>query len=733
MTTDPISLDNITTADEGRPAATSSAADVPPPDVTEAEKAAVEEWTKKIKAAKKFHKPVFDRMKECQQIAKEGRAKEWPEDSYTVPVLKRHTNVAVAALYARNPTAVAKRKKKVQFQLWDGNFATLQQAMQTAMPRAPQPPSPQNPAGDPGSQGDPNAMALLAEVSQVHQQNVQMDRAAKTLEILFNYYMNEQDAGYKQQLKAAVRRTKVCAVSWISLGFQRVMQPNPDVTAKIADATSQITRLKTLTADLGEGEFDDTSAKMDELQRLMADLQSQPELIVREGPVLGFPKSNQIIVDPECVHLKTLAGAGWAAQELPPMSRDAIEETFGIDIGSNFQAYTADKKENEPKGSEQLAIVWLVQNKKNQETFAICDGYPAYLKPPAAPDVKISRFWTLFPLVFNEVEDDDKIYSDSDVWDARHMQREYNTVRQGLREHRIQNKPKYGVQTGLLSETDKVKLASGVSGSVLELGAIQTGQKIADILQAIPTVPIDPNLYEVSSIFSDIERVIGSSQADLGAPSSTTATASSIVEQGRSTMNSDNVDDLDDVLTEVARSMGELMLLELDRDTVIKIAGPGAVWPTTTPTRQQIAEDLWLEIKAGSSGRPNRAAELANMERGLPYLIQLPGVNPYPLGRRYGDLLDLDVEDIVIEGMPSIQAQNSMAGKDPFGAGPAGMGQANAGSANAPSTAPNEPGAQPAYPAPGSGMEAPGTIGNANSPVPAPRYQAQKIPIGPGA
>ena len=72
------------------------------------------------------------------------------------------------------------------------------------------------------------------------------------------------------------------------------------------------------------------------------------------------------------------------------------------------------------------------------------------------------------------------------------------------------------------------------------------------------------------------------------------------------------MDDREDVLTEVGRSMGELMLLELDQETVIKIAGPGAVWPMTAPSRQQIAEDIWLEVKAGSSGRPNRAAELAN-------------------------------------------------------------------------------------------------------------------------
>lgn len=743
------SLDAISTDPGGQAAASPTGNGVKPPQVTEAEKTAVAEWTKKIRAAKKFHEKTFKRMRECQKIAKEGRLDDWNESNYTVPVLKRHTNVSVAALYARNPTATAKRKKKVQFKLWDGNFSSLQQAMQTAMPSPgtpPQPPSPQNPQGSPGTpptMGDPNAQALLAEVQAVHQQNVQMERAAKTLEILFDYYMNEQDAGYKQQLKAAVRRVKVCSVAWIKLGFQRVLQPNPDVTAAIADVTHQIARLSTLTNDFADGEFDENSAKMDEMRRLLADLQSQQEMIVREGPVLGFPKAKEVIIDPACIHLKTLAGANWIAQEFPPMTRDAVKEIYSVDIGTNFAAYSSDRVATAANpDKESLALVWEVQNKKTLETFTICDGYPAYLKSPAAPDVKVSRFWTLFPIVFNEVEDDEAIYTDSDIWDARHMQREYNTVRQGLREHRMQNRPKYAIMKGKMEEEDLKKLATGDSGAIYELNGMTTGEKVADILQPIMSIPIDPNLYEVSSIFSDIERVVGSSQADLGAPASVTATQSSIIEQGRSTTNSDNVDDLDDVLSEVARAMGELMLYELDYETVVKIAGPGAVWPQSQPSRQQIAEDLWLEIKAGSSGRPNRAAELANMERGLPYLIQIPGVNPFPLGRRYGELLELDVDDIVIEGMPSILAQNAAAGRDPFSAAgaqggsgspqaAAGAGQGPAGATNAPNPQQNEPGPQPAYPAGGEALAANGLTGSMQTPIPAPRYAAEKINIGP--
>lgn len=669
-------------------------------------KANVEKWINRILDAKEHHKKAFERMKKCQKIAATGADDDWPEGNYTVPVLLRHVNVAVASLYARNPTAVAKRKPKVQYRLWDGNMESLKAAMQAALPQpavpvqpgmVPDPTTPMLP-------GDPNAMALLQEVQDVHNQNVQMDRAAKTLELLFHHYQGEQDAGYKQQLKACVRRTKVCSVAWSKLGFQRALEPNPDVTSKIADATSKIETLNRLMAEAAEGELQEHQAEMDTLKSLLADLQQAPELIVAEGPTWGFPKADAIIIDPECVHLKTLAGANWVAHEFPPMTPEYIKETYGVDVGTNFKACDANKKAD--KSQQQFARVWEVQDKRTQQCFTVCEGYPDFLKAPAEPDVKVSRFWTVFPLVFNEIEHDDEIYPPSDVWASRWMQKEYNTVRQGLREHRQQNRPKYAAIKGKLEETDKVKLSTGESGAIVELSAMGTGEKIDDIIQAIKTVNIDPNLYEVLSIQGDIERTIGSAAADLGAAQAdVTATQSSIVESGRSTMNSDNVDDLDDWLSEMARAQGELMLLELDPQTVTEIVGPGAVWPSSPPTRQQISKDLWLEVKAGSSGRPNRAAELANMERGMPYILQLPGFNPIPLGKRYGELLDLPVEELMAEGMPSIQAMNAIAAKPAGGSGDPqaadGEAQGAQGANNAPSTAPNEPGPQPAMPAPG--------------------------------
>jgi hypothetical protein len=65
---------------------------------------------------------------------------------------------------------------------------------------------------------------------------------AETMELLFAYFLQEQDSGYKEMFKALVRRTKVCGVGYVELGFQRHLKKNPDIAAQIADVTSQIAR-----------------------------------------------------------------------------------------------------------------------------------------------------------------------------------------------------------------------------------------------------------------------------------------------------------------------------------------------------------------------------------------------------------------------------------------------------------------------------------------------------------
>lgn len=676
------------------------------PEPDEATKTFIAQWLKRLKNAEDYYDGAFKRMRQCQQIAKSGGNKEWvgkdeEQGRYVVPIIKRHINQSVAQLYAKNPKSYAERKQRRMGQVWDGKLSTMQEAAQGIQM-----------ATQSGMMPDPSYVALLQDAAAVQQYIKMMDGLADTLNILHEYFTNEQAAGFKQQLKALVRRVKVNGVGYATLGYQRILEKRQDVEGQIRDTTDQIARIEQIMREQAEGEMSEDSGKLEELRRMQADLQQKEYLIVREGPVYGFPKTTSIIIDPCVTHLKTLTGANWWAEKFD-MTPDDIEEQYKVDVSDNFKKYVPDKdakprwsdKKGEAVKSE-LAKVWKVQDKRTGLEFVICEGFNDYLKAPACPDVKIERFFTLFPLVFNEIEDDDDQIPPSDVWDARHAQDEYNKARQGLADHRRQNKPGYYSPIGSLSDADKSKLTSRASGDVVEVASLVEGQKLADKLGAIPSVPIDQNLYDVEPLYNDMLRTVGGQAASVGTTTGDTATETSIAENSRQVSESSNVDDLDDFLSELARATGQLMLLECTKETVLEIVGPGAVWPDMPESREEIAKDLVLSIKAGSSGRPNRAAKLANMERGMPTIIQLPGVNPVPIAQEYLDLLEIDAEDRVIEGMPSIVALNAMMNKQAAaqpgtGGNPATdpNAQGDKGGDNAPKPGERQAGPQPAMPA----------------------------------
>lgn len=175
----------------------------------------------------------------------------------------------------------------------------------------------------------------------------------------------------------------------------------------------------------------------------------------------------------------------------------------------------------------------------------------------------------------------------------------------------------------------------------------------------------------------------------MGGTSGATATETSIAESSRMSALGSNIDDLDDFLTEIAKSASHILLTELSAQTVMGIAGPGAMWPELSAA--EAAADLSLTVRAGSSGRPNKAAEIQNFERLAPLLLQIPGISPRWLAEQAVTRLDdrLDLTDAVIEGLPSILSMNN-----PQQPGPGQVGAGN------PSTDPNAQGAQGANNAP---------------------------------
>jgi len=743
---DPITLDAEGPVPEGEKIVER---DMPEP--TEQRRALVESLTKMVKEAKAHWDKTFKDMEKDQKFC---AGEQWPsetkalafnddfDDRYVANITLRHVQQKVAALYAKNPKAVCRRRQKLLSTTWDGSMQTLQKAQETmqqqqmaqqammamgaslmtgapppGMPgMGPQDPSqPPQPMPMPPMPPDPvavqEAQAVIEDAKLVKQQIDQANKIARTLELLYEYEVSEQQQPFKSMMKMVIRRAATSGVGWVKLGFQRVMGKNPDYDSRIADVQQRLSTLERISADIADGEADIDSAEAEQLQLLLADMQSDTDIVVREGLIFSYPKPTAIIPDPRCVQLRDFLGCDWAAEEFM-LTPNEIQETYGVDVGKDFTAYnrldtgtdyeraravwsTGNFQDDAhiSDGDSESALVWEVYNRKDGLVYTICDGYKDFLRRPAQPEFYTDRFWPWFLVAFNET--DGKVYPPSDVRLMKPMQLELNRSRQGMREHRFANRPKMVYAEGLLSEDDLDALKNHPINALISVSGLQPGTDIKTVVQPLSGAPLDPNLYEVNPIFQDMMRAVGDQEANLGGTSGQTATETNIAQSSRASALGSAVDDIDETLTGIARAAGQILLLNVSEETVKSIVGPGAMWPTLT--KAEVSKELMLEIEAGSSGRPNQAQELQNYERLAPILMQIPGINPVVLAKEAIKRLDdrIDVEAAVSEGLPSIQSLNGGGGGMPqMGApGPAGPPQAQGpqGANNAPKPPPPSP------------------------------------------
>lgn len=658
-------------------------------------KAQVRKIIADIKADKKFHEKAFQRMKRDMYLAAHGKDKSWGDSKYSANITGRHIRQKTASLYAKNPKAVARRRETLDFQVWDEDPQSLMMAMQMmqmAQAAAQQAITQENtvdemgnPVASPEPQMPPGfeeAQQIIADFQQGTERRNFVKKFGKTLEVLFAKALRDQNPlDFKASMKQLVRRTCTTGVGYVELGFQRETGPRPGMTEKLADFRGRIDHLKRLAQEASEGEITDIDAEMAELTASLASLESEPEVVVREGLIFDFPASTKVIPDKLCKHIVGFVGSRHLTLEYD-YSKAEVEEMFGVDLGDKYMPYTADGMRgdgvsgevidydsdvqgelfNDKKDcSKSLVRVWKFFDKASGLVYYVCDGYEGYLREPAAPDVFVNDFWPVRAITFNAVENEDELFPPSDVGLLMDMQREYNRSRQGKREHRQAARPRWAYPTGALDATDveQLKLSEPFDAIPMKLGQ---DQKIADVLQSIPVPGVDPNLYDVNEILSDMEVVAGAQRAKLGGLSSkTSATESAISASSSASDDSSNIDDLDAFLTWVTISSSQILRREMTPEQVTKIAGVGAVW--FDETTQEIADDVFLEIEAGSSGKPNQAVELANFEKMMPFLIQMPGINPTWLARESLRRLDdkMDLTEALVEGLPSIMASNGMA------------------------------------------------------------------------
>ena|SRR6188768_431803 len=666
-------------------------------DVPEARSALVLELQEDVRSDKKHFRDAFKQMLDDMEVAWTGASRSWPKSNYKVNITQRFVRQKVASLYAKNPRAVAKCRPKLKYKYWDGTMQQLQMAA----------------AGQP----DPvQALQIIMDVQQGKAEEEMYKKLGKTLECCFHYYIDEQIPTFKSQMKRCVRSAVQTAVGYVKLGFQRATDMSPDNKAKIADFQQRLAHITRLAEDVGpDGDKTMLDAEAEELRLSMEQLRKEPMIIIREGLTFDFPRPTSVIPDRKCIALDGWIGADWLTEEIF-MTPDEVKEFYQLDLcgaanpagGPSYSAYSTNGIEyrQNPRSDltgrhDDLVCVWMQYHKPTGLKFEMADGYKNFLKEPEAPEVVVERFFPIYALCFNELENPSKLFPPSDVCNMTPQQMELNRQKEALREHRKANRPGYVTPKGALSEGDKGALTGAEANAVVELDGMMPGNKVGDLIQALPKIGVDPNLYESQGIMDDVYKTVGMAEPAFGGSSSDTATAVATAEQARTAALEAEADQLNDFLSILARDASQIMLTNLDPQTVQQIAGPGAIWPQMN--RDQIQAEMHLEIVAGSNGRPNKVQRQQALQQLVPFLIQIPGVNPQWLGQKLIEAIDdsIDLTEAFTANIPSIQMLNQAPPPQPGGPGaedPRAQGPEGANNSEGPPTQP-----QGASPPPGLG------------------------------
>ncbi|HIF38505.1 MAG TPA: hypothetical protein EYQ69_04685, partial [Gemmatimonadetes bacterium] len=383
----------------------------------------------RVKGAKEYHSKAFKQMKiDMDAVYKGYTGNNWDEEKYVANILQRHVAQRTSALYAKNPKPVATRRKRMDYEVWDGQEESMAKALATVTKLKMQ-----------GGEPDQQAQAIIDDRAKVKVERSRMDKVAKCLEMLFEYFMDEQHPTFKSQMKALVRRVITTSVGFVKVGYQREMDRLPDISSKMSDVQAQVDHLRRIASEAEKGDIEQDDAEMEELMLSLEALQKEPLTIIQEGLVFDFPECDSIIVDPLCRLLRGFVGASWVAHEMY-LSAEEIKEIYDVDVQDNYLSYDMRGNQTGVKAGQSnynhfgsnvdnvrdgLALVWEIYDKNAGLLYIVCDGHNDFLSEPEAPPIKLETFWPFFALSFNEIEHKELLYPPSDIKLLAPMQHEY--------------------------------------------------------------------------------------------------------------------------------------------------------------------------------------------------------------------------------------------------------------------------------------------------------------------
>lgn len=447
-------------------------------------------------------------------------------------------------------------------------------------------------------------------------------RFGETLEaVLRTKFVKE--CNLKRRGKEAVRATMASGLGWAKLIYRENIERDPLIEQQLNDIQENLKRVEMLRSRLRRDDsIADNEKTQEELKQAIAGLAEKVEVVSSRGLIIDRPLSEDIaILDGTICNFDNYTQAGAIAQRIW-YSADQFETTFGFKPeGANQYAAPRENKDGQQKkkngSGKTFYCVFEVWSKLDNTVYTICKGIKGYIREPYRPPNVSERWYPFFALGFNLV--DGEFYPMSDVELLTELVDEYNTTRTNFAEHRKESLPvRIARAGGSLSPEDITRIQNRKINEVVVIQGA-SGKPLDEDLFEFKNIPLDPMVYDTTPIRADIDLVSGATDAARGAVvKAKTATEAEIMQQGLSARSAERQDAIEDWISEMSNCAAQILLDKLTMEDVVKVAGDEAVWPEMS--KEQIYDLVQVEVRAGSTGKPNAARDQERWLKLLPLL-----------------------------------------------------------------------------------------------------------------
>lgn len=463
-------------------------------------------------------------------------------------------------------------------------------------------------------------------------------------------------AELKDEVRAQVRSTLTVGQGWLKAIVWSQKRPEPQVEKRIHDLEQQVAYIHAMKVASANDPNDDSDRTAAMIGLALSGLQAKTMLSKESGLNVDFVRAEDIQVSLDVANTKDYKKCDWMSEDMYIPIDSLIERFNRLDdddqkaavvyyqrnVPANAQndisaaatgeqvyagQYTKTEPSNVSSGGDadkpvKFCKVIEFWDRRDSMIKTMVEGVKRWAQIPYPPNQATLRFYPYFRLAFYEV--DGQRHPQSLAFRLRKLQDEYSACRSNQRLTRERCIPGTYFNAGQMSPEDARKLEQSVIAENVAINPTNPELPLQNIIVQKQLPTINPALWDSTSIITDMERVSGVQEAMQQAMTQQpkTATEAQIQQSGFASRTGADRDTEEGMLTDLAKYTAQAAIQECNPQWVARVCGPKAFWPYGMAV-DDLLTMVEIELSAGTTGKPNLAAEKANWATILPLLEKL--------------------------------------------------------------------------------------------------------------